>query len=112
MNALATDQASRLAETVFRNPELRGRVSAGLYIGEEDRVPSVTMTESRLITSREAMRQSPPDILLTNYKMLDLLLLRPKDLPLGERTDPRHCAIWLWMNSTVLTERQGAELHA
>ena len=88
MNALATDQASRLAETVFRNPELRGRVSAGLYIGEEDRVPSVTMSESRLITSRDAMRQSPPDILLTNYKMLDLLLLRPKDLPLWRENGP------------------------
>ena len=34
------------------------------------------------------MRQSPPDILLTNYKMLDLLLLRPKDLPLWRENGP------------------------
>ncbi len=88
MNALATDQASRIAEFVFRNPELRGRVSAGLYIGEQDRVPTVAMTELRLITSRDALRQSPPDILLTNYKMLDLLLLRPKDLPLWRENGP------------------------
>ena len=46
------------------------------------------MTESRLITSRDAMRQSPPDILLTNYKMLDLLLLRAKDLPLWRKNGP------------------------
>lgn len=28
------------------------------------------------------LRQDPPDILLTNYKMLDLLLLRAADAPL------------------------------
>lgn len=31
------------------------------------------------ITSRQAMQDDPPDILLTNYKMLDYLLMRPKD---------------------------------
>ena len=31
------------------------------------------------ITNRDEMQNSPPDILLTNYKMLDYLLMRPKD---------------------------------
>jgi DEAD/DEAH box helicase domain-containing protein len=31
------------------------------------------------ITNRAAMQESPPDILLTNYKMLDFLLMRPRD---------------------------------
>lgn len=31
------------------------------------------------ITNRQAMQDNPPDILLTNYKMLDYLLMRPKD---------------------------------
>lgn len=31
------------------------------------------------ITNREEMQNNPPDILLTNYKMLDYLLMRPKD---------------------------------
>ncbi len=31
------------------------------------------------ITNRDAMQANPPDILLTNYKMLDYLLMRPKD---------------------------------
>ena len=35
MNALATDQAGRIAATIHRNPELRGRVTAGLFIGED-----------------------------------------------------------------------------
>ena len=32
-----------------------------------------------LVDKREVLRDSPPDILLTNYKMLDFLLLRPDD---------------------------------
>jgi superfamily II helicase len=32
-----------------------------------------------VITDRETLRKDPPDILLTNYKMLDYLLIRPKD---------------------------------
>ena len=35
MNALATDQAGRIAETIHRIPDLRGRVTAGLFIGED-----------------------------------------------------------------------------
>jgi DEAD/DEAH box helicase domain-containing protein len=31
------------------------------------------------ITNRSMMQDEPPDILLTNYKMLDYLLMRPKD---------------------------------
>ena len=32
-----------------------------------------------LVDKREVLRDSPPDILLTNYKMLDFLLMRPED---------------------------------
>ncbi|MFP3471503.1 hypothetical protein R0J90_15795, partial [Micrococcus sp. SIMBA_144] len=32
-----------------------------------------------LITDREAIQSNPPDILLTNYKMLDQMLLRVAD---------------------------------
>jgi DEAD/DEAH box helicase domain-containing protein len=88
MNALATDQAGRIAEAIFASDALRGKVTAGLYVGEEDRAPQVAMTESRVITHKDSMRQAPPDILLTNYKMLDYLLLRPDDLPLWRKNLP------------------------
>ena len=39
MNALAMDQARRIAQTIHRTPSLRGRVSAGLYVGESERTP-------------------------------------------------------------------------
>ena len=34
------------------------------------------------IISREEIRKNPPNILLTNYSMLEYLLLRPEDAPL------------------------------
>jgi DEAD/DEAH box helicase domain-containing protein len=81
MNALATDQARRLAKLVFDNSELRGRVTAGLYLGQDgpDAATSAVMTATELISNRDAMRAAPPDILLTNYKMLDYLLMRAQD---------------------------------
>ena len=76
MNALATDQARRIAGDVHEHAELNG-LTAGLYIGGEgtrDR-----MGPDSLINRREILRDTPPDILLTNYKMLDYLLLREAD---------------------------------
>ena len=43
-----------------------------------------TATRNQLVDNRETLRQNPPDILLTNYKMLDLLLLRASDNPLWD----------------------------
>ena len=90
MNALATDQAGRIAATIHRNPELRGRVTAGLFIGEDAKAgPRATgMGPERVITDRETLLDQPPDILLTNYKMLDYLLVRPSDQRLWRRNEP------------------------
>ena len=71
MNALAMDQARRIAQTIHRTPSLRGRVSAGLYVGESERTPHTAMGPDHVITDRGTLRERPPDILLTNYKMLD-----------------------------------------
>lgn len=45
------------------------------------------MTADRLISDKETIRLSPPDILLTNYKMLDYLLIRPEDRQLWEQNN-------------------------
>ena len=79
MNALASDQARRIAQIVHRTPSLRGKVTAGLYVGESGASPRPRMTTDYLMENREVLRERPPDILLTNYKMLDLLLTRPVD---------------------------------
>ena len=88
MNALATDQAKRIAKAIYRNPVLNGHVTAGLFVGESDRQPKMVMSEAHIITDKELLRHSPPDILLTNYKMLDYLLLRPRDKRLWSNNQP------------------------
>lgn len=102
MNALAADQAKRLAETICANAGLKG-VRVGLYIGESKgksarkgqakrwrEVGYDAETQSyHVITDRETMLREPPHILLTNYKMLDYLLLRPKEKRLWDHNrDP------------------------
>src|SRR5581483_3997696 len=86
MNALAGDQAGRLGKTIWGDQRLRGRVSAGMYIG--DNGPHGTMGPDHIIDDKDVIRRYPPDILLTNYKMLDFLLLRPKDRQLWARNAP------------------------
>jgi DEAD/DEAH box helicase domain-containing protein len=112
MNALAADQARRFTEEIFSRPELhrgvgngrKARVRIGLYIGrrgsgEGDGPDPGAVKEMRVeakadgddffhITDRDAMQEDPPDILLTNYKMLDYLLLRPKDQRIWRFNDP------------------------
>ena len=87
MNALATDQAKRFARAVHNDPALKGKLRVGMYVGGEGD-ESTGMAEAWPITSRHAMRKDPPDILLTNYKMLDYLLIRPDDLGLWADNDP------------------------
>ena len=77
MNALANDQAKRLADLLTTREELAG-ITAALYTGQEG--PRRTrVSADGLITDRDIIRDEAPDILLTNYKMLDQLLLRHLD---------------------------------
>ena len=78
MNALATDQANRIAEIIWNEPKLKDLVTAGLFIGlgDKDAKYSNLMTEEKVIEDRKTILQSPPDILLTNFKMLDYALMR------------------------------------
>lgn len=81
MNALATDQARRFAQVIAQTPAFKG-LRVGLFVGGrsgKDGRGQMTMTPAGVITDRETLRKDPPDILLTNYKMLDYLLIRPKD---------------------------------
>lgn len=90
MNALASDQAKRLATLIHESPELRSNVTAGMYVGQmsQGHDECMAMTESSIITSHSALLKNPPDILLTNYKMLDYLLVRPEDSQLWNDNDP------------------------
>ena len=98
MNALANDQRERLG-AICRDLRKAGsgfEPTFGQYIGQtpenvRDRWRNAAArAEDRLpgeLVFRDEMRESPPHILLTNYSMLEYLLIRPDDSPLfdGER---------------------------
>jgi DEAD/DEAH box helicase domain-containing protein len=86
MNALANDQARRFAETIATTTAF-ARLRVGLYVGGKSDTSPV-MTPTSVITDRDVLRQAPPDVLLTNYKMLDYLLVRPKDRGLWTENAP------------------------
>lgn len=88
MNALANDQLKRLREMLVGTPITFGRYTGDTEESEADAKvkwaeenPGASRLPNELI-SREEIRRNPPNILLTNYSMLEYLLLRPKDAPL------------------------------
>lgn len=93
MNALATDQARRLAQAIYDDKRLQGKVTAGLFIGEGKNAAQYpkSMGNHHIIENKESILSSPPDILLTNFKMLDYGLMKHNyhDLWLGNLKD-RH----------------------
>jgi DEAD/DEAH box helicase domain-containing protein len=87
MNALAGDQAKRFASVIDSTAELKGNVRVGMFVGGAEVTDEKTMSPEHVITCKATMRRNPPDILLTNYKMLDYLLMRPKDQTLWAKND-------------------------
>ncbi|MCR9105772.1 MAG: DEAD/DEAH box helicase [Gammaproteobacteria bacterium] len=86
MNALATDQAKRFAQVIHSQAALKG-LRVGLFVGG-DAHGSKVMSAEMVVTDKTSLRANPPDVLLTNYKMLDYLLMRPKDQPLWAHNGP------------------------
>jgi hypothetical protein len=85
MNALANDQMARMRELLRNYPS----ITFGRYTGETETERKDALEKYRKmfrrepyaneLISRDEMRDSPPHILLTNYAMLEYLLLRPDD---------------------------------
>lgn len=109
MNALASDQARRIAKALTEHPSLEG-VTAGVYADAEPEDAAHAVTPESLITHRESMRRRPPDILLTNYKMLDYLLLRGSDRRLWEQNDPQTLRYVVVDELHTFDGAQGADL--
>ena len=97
MNALAADQEKRFARVIWKTKALRNAgIRVGNYTGRYDPADpgasadsgTMAMGEAHGISNHEAQQDDPPDILLTNYKMLDYLLLRPQDQRLWRFNEP------------------------
>lgn len=74
MNALANSQKEEI-EKFLTNPGHPTPLTVARYTGQE--------TEAE----REVLRTNPPDILLTNYMMLELVLMRSPDRPIVQNCE-------------------------
>jgi ATP-dependent helicase YprA (DUF1998 family) len=88
MNALANDQLDRLRNLLRVIPH----VTFGRYTGDtpwdlsevsEEERSEIRKPNERF--TREEIRNSPPHILLTNFAMMEYLLLRPGDNPIFQQ---------------------------
>ena len=86
MNALANDQIERLRGLLSDFPE----ITYGSYTGQTKHKYQDALAEykalndnqeplSNELISREQIKETPPNILVTNYAMLEYLLVRPDD---------------------------------
>lgn len=117
MNALANDQVKRLRSLLARYPD----ITFGRYTGETEEQDDKALELYRQVhdgreplpnelISRRQMREAPPHILLTNFAMLEYLLLRPLDLELFEG---EHAGHWQWLavdEAHVYAGAQGSEV--
>lgn len=99
MNALANDQLARLRQLLDSYPD----ITFGRFTGDTETRPgpardrfAETHPGQRILPnerlSREEMREAPPHILLTNFAMLEYMLLRPQETPFFD--DPRFAGNW------------------
>ena len=118
MNALANDQIKRLRELLADVPE----ITFGRYTGEteqtrkealkrfkETHTPDVSPLPNELL-SREEIQENPPHILLTNYAMLEYLLLRPRDTTLFDGPMAQDWRFLVLDEAHVYAGAQGAEV--
>ena len=117
MNALANDQIKRLRQLLARAPH----ITFGRYVGDTPRTAQeaaekfavLNPGEPRLpneLLSRAEMRETPPHLLLTNYAMLEYLLLRPADIDLFEGQHGGHWSFIVVDEAHVYDGAKAAEL--
>lgn len=109
MNALVNDQLKRMRLLLATTPD----ITFGRYTGETPEKRKQAVEQHRNLhgcdplvnerVCREEMRQSPPHILLTNYAMLEYLLLRPSDNVFLMATMRIHGNLLFWMKPIPIT---------
>ncbi len=97
MNALANDQLERLRRLLAGTGVTFGRYSGDTPFNDQDAIerglprPPGSPAEERY--TRQEIWADPPQILLTNYVMLELLLLRKQDQKIFQGVKPRYLVL-------------------
>jgi ATP-dependent helicase YprA (DUF1998 family) len=95
MNALANDQLDRMRRLVGNTPITFGRYTGQTVRSEADVPPEMwaEVQKPNEKFTREEIRKSPPQLLLTNFAMLEYLLLRPQDQEIFELPSVRYVVL-------------------
>ena len=116
MNALANDQLERLRVLLVSAPDITfGRYTGETLDGREEAKAQFVQRHARAplpneLLSRAEMQASPPHILLTNFAMLEYLLLRPRDVTLFENGHQGHWQFIVADEAHVYDGVKGAEI--
>lgn len=106
LNALVEDQIQRLGKYLKDT-----HITFGKYTGQTPRDPD---PEYRIcpnhLTGREEMRSTPPNILITNYAMLEYMLLRPGDSPIIDSGDEHSFKFIVLDEAHTYSGAQGTEV--
>lgn len=116
MNALANDQMKRIREVFAPYPE----ITFGRYVGDTEQEPDKALAKFRQqqrsepgpgeLIDRQTMQRRPPHVLLTNFAMLEYLLLRPADSSLFDGATGNHWQFVVLDEVHVYDGAKGAEV--
>lgn len=117
MNALANDQTERLRSILENYPE----ITFGVYTGQTKQKYSEALADYKSLNndsvphcneliSRDQMIETPPHILITNYAMLEYLMLRPKESVFFEGQYAEHWKFIIFDEAHVYNGSTGIEV--
>jgi hypothetical protein len=117
MNALANDQLDRWRNLLAPYPD----ITFGRYVGDTKLRQKDGLDQFRALhpgrepqanelLSREEIQHAPPHVLITNYSMLEYLLLRPADSPLFDPPTSGHWRVIALDEAHVYDGADGAEV--
>ena len=123
MNALANDQLRRLRKISAimgkKFPDVQ--ITFGRYVGDTRQTKKEAIENFRFtnsgeepvkaeLLSREEMQKTPPHILITNYAMLEYLMLRPDDSPLFDGEYANKWKFLVFDEAHIYNCAQGVEM--
>ncbi len=117
MNALANDQMERLREILRNFPE----ITFGVYTGQTQHSRDRALAEYKKLNenteplpneliSREEMIDAPPHIFITNYAMLEYLMVRPNENVFFDGENSHHWKFIVFDEAHVYNGSTGIEV--
>lgn len=110
MNALLDDQAIRFAKAIKQHGLESLNLRVGKYTGFNGKTREMDFKRSRVIDHRDEIVRNPPDILLTNYKMLDYMLFREQEKSLWNEETKKYLKYLVLDEMHTFDGAQGADV--